>query len=72
MNYLVTIWDAGGSVPPELALARRLVTAGHRVVVLAGPPLQAAVEAAGATFRSWHASPTGATPPNPNPSTTPT
>jgi len=43
MNYLVTIWDAGGSVPPELALARRLVAAGHRVVVLAGPPLQPAV-----------------------------
>ncbi|NMI02039.1 glycosyltransferase [Pseudonocardia acidicola] len=53
MNYLVTIWDAGGSVPPELALVRKLTERGHRVVVLAGPPLQRAVEAAGATFRPW-------------------
>ena len=67
MNYLVTIWDAGGSVPPELALARRLVTAGHRVVVLAGPPLQAAVEAAGATFRSWQRVPHRRHPSEPEP-----
>jgi MGT family glycosyltransferase len=53
MDYLVTIWDAGGSVPPELAVVRKLVARGHRVVVLAGPPLQGAVEANGATFRSW-------------------
>ena len=53
MNYLVTIWDAGGSVPPELAVVRTLVAHGHRVVVLAGPPLQGAVEAAGGVFRTW-------------------
>ena len=67
MNYLVTIWDAGGSVPPELALARRLVAAGHRVVVLAGPPLQPAVEAAGATFRSWQRVPHRRHPSEPEP-----
>ena len=69
MNYLVTIWDAGGSVPPELALARRLVTAGHRVVVLAGPPLQPAVEAAGASFRSWQRVPHRRHPSEPEPFT---
>ena len=53
MRYLVTVWDAGGSVPPELAVVRRLVGHGHEVVVLAGPPLRPAVEAAGATFRPW-------------------
>jgi MGT family glycosyltransferase len=53
MDYLVTIWDAGGSVPPELAVVRTLVAHGHRVVVLAGPPLQGAVEAAGGVFRTW-------------------
>src|SRR3954453_4018341 len=67
MNYLVTIWDAGGSVPPELALARRLVAAGHRVVALAGPPLQPAVEAAGATFRSWQRVPHRRHPSEPEP-----
>ena len=69
MNYLVTIWDAGGSVPPELALARRLVAAGHRVVVLAGPPLQPAVEAAGASFRSWQRVPHRRHPSEPEPFT---
>ena len=67
MNYLVTIWDAGGSVPPELALVRRLVAAGHQVVALAGPPLQPAVEAAGATFRSWQRVPHRRHPSEPEP-----
>jgi hypothetical protein len=71
MNYLVTIWDAGGSVPPELALARRLVAAGHQVVALAGPPLQPAVEAAGATFAAGNACRIGATHRSPSPSMTP-
>jgi MGT family glycosyltransferase len=53
VDYLVTVWDGGGSVPPELALVRSLVRSGHRVVVLAGPPLRDGVEAAGAEFRSW-------------------
>ena len=67
MNYLVTIWDAVGSVPPELALARRLVTAGHRVVAIAGPPLQPAVQAAGGTFRSWQHVPHRRHPSEPEP-----
>lgn len=53
MKYLATIWDAGGSVPPELAVIRRLTAQGHSVTVLAGPPLRADVEAIGATFRAW-------------------
>jgi MGT family glycosyltransferase len=53
MDCLMTIWDAGGSVPPELAIVRELVDRGHRVVVLGGPPLRPAIEAAGASFRSW-------------------
>lgn len=67
MTYLVTIWDAGGSVPPELALVRRLVQHGHRVVVLAGPPLRPAVEAAGAVFRPWRDVPHRADPADPDP-----
>ena len=66
MNYLVTIWDAGGSVPPELALARRLVAAGHQVVALAGPPLpRGPPSAAGNACRI------GATHRSPSPSMTP-
>jgi UDP:flavonoid glycosyltransferase YjiC (YdhE family) len=69
MKYLVTIWDAGGSVPPELAVVRRLVEHGHRVDALAGPPLQPAVEAAGATFRPWRQVPHRAGPDEPDPFT---
>ena len=53
MEYLVTLWDAGGSVPPELAVIRKLTARGHRVTVLAGPPLRADVEGIGAAFRPW-------------------
>lgn len=53
MNYLFTMWDGGGSVPPELALVRRLIARGHAVTVLAGPTLRAEIEATGATFRAW-------------------
>lgn len=57
MHYLVTVWDAGGSVQPELALVRSLRQRGHRVVVLAGPPLREAIEATGAEFRAWRTVP---------------
>jgi len=67
MTHLVTIWDAGGSVPPELALVRGLVQRGHDTVVLAGPPLRPAVEAAGATFRPWRDVPHRADPRDPDP-----
>jgi MGT family glycosyltransferase len=67
MRYLVTVWDAGGSVPPELAVVRRLVRAGHDVTVLAGPPLRSAVEATGATFSPWRDVPHRADPADPDP-----
>jgi MGT family glycosyltransferase len=67
MDYLVTIWDAGGNVPPELAVVRALVARGHRVVALAGAPLQATVEAAGATFRGWDRVPHRRHPGEPDP-----
>ncbi|GAA2884225.1 glycosyltransferase [Pseudonocardia halophobica] len=69
MDYLATIWDAGGSAPPELALVRKLTERGHRVVVLAGPPLRPAVEAAGASFRAWREVPHRRSPQDPDPFT---
>lgn len=67
MDFLVTVWDAGGSVQPELALARSLRQRGHRVVALAGPPLRSAVEATGAEFRAWHQVPHRRTATDPDP-----
>lgn len=43
----------GGTVPPELGAARRLVERGHTVVVLAEDSMRADVEATGARFRAW-------------------
>ena len=49
-SYLCALVDAGGTVPPELGVVRRLVNRGHRVTVLAGESLVDAVRATGADF----------------------
>jgi len=56
-DYLFTIPDAGGNVPPDLSVAGALVGRGHRVRVLADPTLQAEVEGAGCEFRKWTRAP---------------
>jgi len=62
----VTI-DAGGNVPPALAVARELQARGHRIVFLAHPQQQSAIENDGFQFapftmtHAWnHARPTSA------------
>lgn len=57
MHYLFAIWDGGGAVPPQLALARGLIDRGHTVTVLADPTLEGEVSAARAEFRSWRRAP---------------
>jgi MGT family glycosyltransferase len=57
VRYLFAVWDGGGTVPPQLGLARRLVERGHDVVVLADPTLEEGVLAVGARFRSWQRAP---------------
>lgn len=52
-HYLFTLWDGGGSLPPELSLARQLIEAGHEVTVLSEPVAEEEVLAIGAGFRSW-------------------
>jgi hypothetical protein len=34
-QFLFVLWDGGGTVPPELALARRVAARGHSVHILA-------------------------------------
>jgi|GEM_PF-91252 len=51
--YLFALTDGGGTVAPELGVARRLVDRGHRVTVLAEDSMGPAAAAAGATFRPW-------------------
>lgn len=56
-HYLCALTDGGGTVPPELGVARRLVQVGHRVTVLADDTLEADAAGIGATFRRWESAP---------------
>jgi hypothetical protein len=52
-TYLFALTDGGGTVPPELGLARRLVERGHQVDVLAEDSMAGHVALTGATFHGW-------------------
>lgn len=56
-TYLFTLVDGGGTVPPELGVARRLVDRGHHVTVLGEDSMASDVEAIGARFRAWTTAP---------------
>ena len=56
-EYLMALVDAGGTVPVELGVARRLVARGHRVTVLADDSMADAVRKTGACFRPWRCAP---------------
>ena len=52
-RYLFALVDGGGTVPPELGTARRLVERGHHVTVLAEDSMLGRCAIDGATFRPW-------------------
>jgi MGT family glycosyltransferase len=56
-RFLFVMWEGGGTVPPELAVARRLVARGHAVRVLADPTIEAEARAAGCAFSPWTTAP---------------
>jgi MGT family glycosyltransferase len=56
-TYLFALVDGGGTVPPELGAARRLVERGHHVTVLAEDSMVDDVAATGAVFRPWTSAP---------------
>ncbi len=58
-RYLVALTDGGGTVPPELGVARRLLDRGHRVTVLADDSLADQVRPTGAAFSPWPANTVG-------------
>jgi UDP:flavonoid glycosyltransferase YjiC (YdhE family) len=47
---LLTCHDAGGTIPPALALAEALIARGNEVVILSQPSVRRRAEAAGCTF----------------------
>jgi UDP:flavonoid glycosyltransferase YjiC (YdhE family) len=56
-RFLFVLWDGGGTIPPELALARRTVRAGHQVRVLGPASIKEKVEAFGAVFLPYRQAP---------------
>ncbi len=52
-HYLFALVAGGGTVPPELGAARRLLERGHRVTVLGEDTMREEVLATGADFRRW-------------------
>ena len=56
-DFLLTTWQGGGNVPPELGLARRLIGAGHRVRVLSEPTVEPDARAVGCSFTPWPTAP---------------
>jgi MGT family glycosyltransferase len=57
LRYLFALVDSGGTVPPELAVARRLVERGHTVTVAGSALMEPEVAATGAAFRVWPTAP---------------
>ncbi len=56
-RFLFVLWEGGGTNPPELAVASRLVQRGHDVRVLADPTIEADARAAGASFVPYRKAP---------------
>ena len=60
MNFLFTTWEGGGSVPPVLTVARKLIARGHRVRVMSDACNRPECEAVGAVFTPWTSAPSRA------------
>lgn len=56
-RFLMPMWEGGGTVPPELGVARRLIARGHAVHVLGDPTIEGQAVAAGCSFSPWRAAP---------------
>lgn len=52
-NFLFAMWEGGGTVPPMLGVAKRLMRRGHRVRVLGDPTIREEAERIGCVFSSW-------------------
>lgn len=56
-RFLFVLWEGGGTNPPELAVASRLVQRGHDVRALGDPTIEADAIAAGASFVPYREAP---------------
>lgn len=51
------MWEGGGTVPPELGIASRLIGRGHAVHVLGDPTIETSAKRIGAGFTPWRQAP---------------
>jgi MGT family glycosyltransferase len=56
-RFVLTMWEGGGTIPPELGVARRLLDRGHLVHILADPTIEQRAQALGCTFSPWRRAP---------------
>src|SRR4029079_662932 len=56
-HFLLCMWEGGGTVPPEIGLARKLIARGHVVDVLGDPTIEAEARQAGCGFLPWREAP---------------
>ena len=56
-EFLFATWEGGGSVPPALTAAARLLARGHRVRVMSDEANRAEAEAIGCEFVAWRRAP---------------
>jgi len=53
MRVLLAMWEGGGTIPPELTIARKLIARGHDVRVLGDPTIERSARTAGCDFSPW-------------------
>jgi UDP:flavonoid glycosyltransferase YjiC (YdhE family) len=49
-RFLFAMWEGGGTVPPELGIAGRLIDRDHQVHIIGDPTIEPAARRVGATF----------------------
>ena len=52
-HFLFAMWEGGGTVPPMLGVASRLIRRGHQVRVLGDPTIREEAERIGCEFTPW-------------------
>jgi MGT family glycosyltransferase len=57
LSFILTTWEGGGSVPPVLTVAEKLVSRGHSVRIMSDAVNRPESEAVGARFVAWTGAP---------------
>ena len=52
-RFLMAVWEGGGTLPPEMEVARKLIARGHTVRVIGDPTVEPMARAAGCGFTPW-------------------